>query len=159
MPSLKKWWYRLTRKYPVNQPLVYTCRHNGVVGVVRAEDYDAEISRMRRLFLKYGWSSGISAIPTAVQPKVFPVFLFGPEKPGSEIDLRSGTIPDLWGILNGMAVEKRSFEVPWPYYRTMMVRGYYSDIFEQTGQEGSRVRRYTQQEVLHYLQRGRFLQL
>jgi len=105
MSTLKRLFRRIWDAYP-KEPLVYVCSHNGVTGVVRAVDFDDEVRRMRRLFRREGRPQD------AVRPQVNPVFLFSDKTSLSRSFFRVGTLDDLKQILEGCAVEQRTFELP-----------------------------------------------
>jgi len=153
MSTLKRFW-RLLRKfwdwdvYP-DAPLVYVCSHNGVTGVVRADDFDDEVQRMRRLFKRYGspWSGADSY--KAVRPQVYPVFLFS-DKVQLEPSFRVGSLDDLQLILWDCAVEERSFELPPMKAPGSIPNGYYGEL-QKIGSEGCRHRWWGFKQACAYL--------
>jgi hypothetical protein len=92
--------------------MLYVCSHNGATGVVRAEDYDDEVRRVRKIFRKKQWDRRFEGQETrAVRPIVVPVFLFSDKDRGPET-YKNGSLADLANLLEGCYVEERSFELP-----------------------------------------------
>jgi len=139
------------RAYP-KQPLIYVCTHNGVTGVVRAEDFDNEILRMRREFTKNMWPVeplGWEIRP--VRPQVYPVFLFSDKNP--QRSFRVGTLAEMTGILKGCCVEERNFELPPLNAPGMAKLGYYGS-WEEVGRENTRHRVWTLKQAHTHLSGG-----
>ena len=145
-------------RYPKDRPLLYRCEDKsiGVVALVRAEDFDAEVRRMRLFFEREGYPSYI----TAVRPQVFPVFLFS-SKEVAPSNFLTGNMYEAICMIQGCAVEARDFFIPPiqvpPNGREFIPTSYRSDIIhsEEIGREGSRVRSYTLDEAVAYLRRGK----
>jgi len=137
MRSLKKWFRRLWDKFP-SQPLLYVCSHNGVTGVVRAEDFDDEVRLMRQEFEKNKWPDYCLRDweVRPVRPQVWPIFLFSDKDPGSR-SFRVGTLKELYKILEGCRIEERSFELP-PLNAPGMARAGYHGGWNEIGRENSR---------------------
>jgi len=147
---LMKLWYWLTRGYPLDCPLLYVCSHNGVTGVVRAEDYDREIRRMRRWERKHAPKAGKKSKP--FRPQVYPVFLFS-DKLCPERNLRVGSI-DVFRFIacERCVLEERSFFLPPLAAGELIPRGYDPiDGWEQTGREGCRATSFTFEQARTYL--------
>lgn len=111
--AIKKLYQRWIEKYPT-APLLYVCSHNGVVGVVRAEDFDSEVRSARTTFNKQkhwpdrgSWYWDIRPI----RPQVHPVFLFTNHKDRNE-NVVVGDLEFMAEILKGCRLEERSFELP-----------------------------------------------
>ena len=134
MSTLKKLFRKLWDAYP-KEPLVYVSSHNGVTGVVRAEDFDDEVRRMRKLFRRDGGRPA-----EAVRPQVYPVFLFSDKTPPNR-SFRVGTLADLKRLLEGCLVEQRVFELPPLNAPGCTPYGYYG-MMEEIGREGTRHRLY-----------------
>ena len=97
---------RLWDAYP-EEPLVYMCSHNGVTGIVRAEDFDDEVRKMRRQF-----RNEKRKLTREVRPQVNPVFLFSDNNSRWVQSFRVGMIKELKEILDGCSVEQRVFDLP-----------------------------------------------
>lgn len=116
MGTLKKWfwkmWYTYWLDYP-EEPLVYVCSHNGVTGVVRADDFDNEVRRMRKFFRqKRGFHRPVRRWPySPIRPQVYPISLFSDMTP-TKRNLLTGTLGDLRKMLEECVAEERSFYVP-----------------------------------------------
>lgn len=95
--------WKLWNRYPA-RALIYVCNNNGVIGAVRAEDYDKEIRRMRKEFAMNRWPT----VP--VRPQVYPVFLFSNNE--SKTCMTCGNEENLKNILINCAVEFRDFVIP-----------------------------------------------
>ncbi|GEM_PF-1658119 len=150
--SLKKLFRICWDEYPVEH-LLYVCSHNGVTGVVRAEDFDDEVRRMRREFEKSGWPKdplGWELRP--VRPQVFPVFLFSDKNP-SDRSFRVGTLAEMRQALDGYCVEERSFELP-PINAPGMIRSGYYGHWESVGRENTRHRAWTLEQARRYFRGG-----
>ncbi len=146
MSTLKKLFRRIWDAYP-KEPLVYLCSHNGVTGVVRAEDFDDEVRRMRRLFVVHIRCKGEPQ--RMVRPQVYPVFLFSDKTPSSR-SFRVGTLDDLKQVLKNCVIEPRIFEVP-----PMNIPGFtpfgYLGMMEEVGRENSRLHIWTLEQARAYL--------
>lgn len=163
MRTLKSWFMRrfrlLFRAYPEGWPLVYICSRNGVTGVVRAEDFDTEVHRFRKLFAKHNdWPQ----VP--IRPMVFPIFLFGPHKSNIKRDFRTGDLTQLADLLADCVAEERSFLVPDAYHQDMIPLCYpnvngCTNIWEETGREGSRFMIHRFAEVQSYILDGQPLKI
>lgn len=134
MGTLKRLFRKLWDAYP-KEPLVYVSSHNGVTGVVRAEDFDDEVRCMRRLFRREG-----GMLAGSVRPQVYPVFLFSDKTPSSR-SFQVGTLADLKRLLEGCHVEQRVFELPPLNAPGFTPYGYYG-MMEEIGREGTRHRLY-----------------
>ncbi len=102
------WFWRKINRYPTKCPLVYLCVNNGVTAVVRAEDFDRELLRVRRS--RYNRSK-LSHAALAWRPVVeMPIFLYSNLGEGN--DRRDGNMDDLEMVVKDYAVEYREFYVP-----------------------------------------------
>ena len=141
MSTLKKLFRKLWDAYP-KEALFYVSSHNGVTGVVRAEDFDDEVRRMRKLFRKNGRPQG------AVRPQVYPVLLFSDKTPSSR-SFRVGSLDDLKQLLEGCAVEQRTFELPPLNAPGFTPYGYFG-MMEEIGREGTRHRVWTLEQARNF---------
>ena len=136
--NLRKFW----DNYPTNTTLVYICSRNGVTGVVRANDFDDEVRRMR----KHGRVS-------PVRPQVYPVFIFSDKTPSKE-DMRCGTLDDMEGFLKKCSVEYRDFQLP-PLNKGELMPSGYLGLFEKVGYTpASKYRVYSFRDIEEYLHKG-----
>lgn len=145
MSTLKRLFRKVWDAYP-KEPLVYVSSHNGVTGVVRAEDFDDEVRWMRKLFRKNGKPQG------AVRPQVYPVFLFSDKNPSSR-SFRVGTLDDLKQALEGCALEQRTFELPPLNAPGFTPYGYFG-MMEEIGRENTRHRVWSLEQVRTYFHGG-----
>lgn len=154
LTMLFEWFYR----YPTDRPLLYKCedKSRDVTALVRAEDFDAEIRRMRLWFQTKGYNSCVH-VP---RPQVYPIFLFSGNAVAPRNFLTGNAFEAYW-MMEGCAVEERSFEIPpievSPHGRAFTPCGYGVSIAfsEEVGRAGSRVRSYTLDEAVAYLRRGK----
>jgi hypothetical protein len=109
---IKKLYRRWFEKYPT-APLLYVCSHNGVTGVVRAEDFDKEVRKARAIFNKSHWPDRGSWYwdIRPIRPQVHPVFLFTNHKDKND-SVVVGDLELMAEILKGCRLEERSFELP-----------------------------------------------
>ena len=109
MSTLKRWLKKLFREwwdiYP-KEPLVYVCMHNGVIGAVRAEDYDDHIRLIRKFYRRKSWRPMF-----AYRNEVTPVFLFSDMSCTKARNSWVGRIEELNDILDGCRVEEMTFEL------------------------------------------------
>ena len=146
MKLLKRLFRKYWDRYPKG-PFVYVCSHNGVVGAVRAEDYDDEVRRMRKEFQKKRF------LRHPVRPQVYPVFLFSNKNVG-ERSFRVGTENKLNEILMDCVVEFRDFELP-PLNAPGSTPFGYEGMFEQVGRENTRHRVWSDEQANTYLRGGK----
>ena len=153
MSTLKRLFRKVWDAYP-RKPLLYICSHNGVTGVVRAEDFDDEVRRMRRS-LKRGWPTrGVSNVPWPVRPQVYPVFLFSDKNPRKR-SFRVGTLDEMWEAFDlcGCVVEERSFELPPLNAPGHTPFGYFGMMVE-IGRENARHRVWSLKQARTYFRGG-----
>lgn len=111
MRTLNRLWRRLWDKYP-QCPLVYVCCHNGVTGVVRADDLDDEIRRVRSQEFDHKYGLGFKEHGhRAWLLNYRQVFLFS-DMNMPEISNCVGTLSQMRQMLNGCFVEHRDFRLP-----------------------------------------------
>lgn len=141
-------WRHLVHGYPKEQVLVYTCSRNGVTGVVRAVDFDAEVLKMRREHDRLAKKKYLNR--KSLRPIVYPVFLFSDKTPGKH-SFRVGTIEDMYALLKDCALEERAFELP-PINGGVITPVDYSGLnWEQVGREGTRHKVYTLEQARNYI--------
>jgi hypothetical protein len=88
--------------------MLYICSHNGVTGVIRADEFDDNIRTKRSELNRWGWM-GLEPL----RPKFHyrSIFLFT-DKTKPEVHQVIGGLGELRGLLSDCAVEYRDFELP-----------------------------------------------
>lgn len=115
-------WFRYERRR--KQPIVYACNVNGVVGVVRSEDFDRMLRWLRRRYggqdikpmtserarnmLTLGQLGIRLDLFTHTHPRIF---LFSDKNP-PKVHRLTGTLDDYCRLVEGCFVEERTFELP-----------------------------------------------
>jgi hypothetical protein len=93
-------------KKPPKIPMVYVCKHNGVAGVVRAEDFEQAVHLRRKNFIE-------PKTPTEIyRPWIDTTFLFSDKRePSPRRTFHVGTMDDFNKLIQGCYAEERVFHL------------------------------------------------